>query len=61
MSDKKPSEVCKEAGLVSLKQIEILTAGQVKERTFINWFSTKPKLVEIILRGLKEDIPQRGS
>lgn len=52
----KPSEQCKKAGMTSLKQIEKITNGEVKERTFINWFESKPELVKIILAGIKKEI-----
>ena len=46
---KKPSELCKEAGLSSLNQLAEITGESVQ--TLNNWHKNKPKLFKVVIAG----------
>jgi len=46
----KPSETCKAAGLKSLAELSELSGESVQ--TLNNWYKKKPRLFEIILKGV---------
>lgn len=45
-----PSEQCKKAGLSSLA--ELIKLSKVPKRTLLDWHKTKPRLFELVLKGV---------
>lgn len=45
-----PSEQCKAAGMSSLA--ELVRLSQLPKQTLIDWHKTKPRLFELVLKGV---------